>query len=443
MGGKYDFHPWRTSILIGAVIALTSQVYLSVFINNFRVSPSVVLLPFLLMTIGRQLSTLRICYLTALIVFVFRVVIVGWDGNIPEQTILQVIPGALYYVFYGILFRIQVPSKRAASFPTAIIASFYCDFGANLMEIALRYLTEGGDLPTLTQFGLLILLAVIRSLLAAVLFFTVDNFRMMQVRDVQEQRYQSMFMLITELKNEIYLMRKSSEEIEQVMGSAYRLHELAEQSQASDEIRRMTLGIARDVHEIKKDYIRITDGLQSTINAENEEERMTFREILEILEGIANARILKLGLDIRLLFDCSDNFVTTHHYALMTILQNLVSNAVEAIEGDRRSGEIIVRERLQAAVETRDGEKTCFILEVEDNGPGITEKQQKKIFRMGYSTKFDGRTGNIYRGVGLAGVKQTVEEYFGGSIEVQSEPGEGTRFRVVIPEEKLVAAEKR
>ena len=38
MGGRYDFHPWRTSILIGAVIALTSQVYLSVFINNFIVN---------------------------------------------------------------------------------------------------------------------------------------------------------------------------------------------------------------------------------------------------------------------------------------------------------------------------------------------------------------------------------------------------------------------
>lgn len=439
MGGRYDFHPWRTSILIGAVIALTSQVYLSVFINNFRISPSVVLLPFLLMTVGRQLSTLRICLFTALIVLIFRLVIVGWDGNIPEQTILQVIPGALFYVFYGILFRIQVPSKRAASYSTAIIASFYCDFGANLMEIALRYLAEGGELPNLIQFGLLILLAVIRSLLAAVLFFTADNFRIMQVRDIQEQRYQSMFMLITELKNEIYLMRKSSEEIEQVMGSAYRLHELSEQNQASDEIRRMTLGIARDVHEIKKGYIRIMDGLESTINAENEEERMTFREILEILEGIATARILKLGLDIRLLFDCSDNFVTTHHYALMTILQNLVSNAIEAIEGDRRAGKITVRERLQK----EQGNPPYYILEVEDDGPGITENQLKKIYRIGYSTKFDGKTGNIYRGVGLAGVKQTVEEYFGGNISVESEPGERTCFRVTIPEEKLKAPEIR
>ena len=426
MGDNQGLHALRTCVLIGAVTALTSQVYLSVFINDFRISPSVILLPFLLMTIGRQLSTVGICSITALIVFTFRILIVGWNGSAPEQIILQVIPGALYYVFYGILFRIQIPSKRAASFSTAVIASFYCDFGANILEIVLRDLTAGGGLPTLKQIGILVLLALMRSFMAAILLFVVENLKRVQVRDVQEQRYQSMFMLITELKSELYLMRKSTEEIEQVMGSAYRLHEMAE-----------TLGIARDVHEIKKDYIRIMDGLESTMNAENQEERMTFRELLDILEGIASERIRKLGLEIRLLFDCRDNFVTTDHYALMTILQNLVSNAIEAIEGSRRAGKIMVRERLKRI----DGEKPCFVIEVVDDGPGISAKQMGKIFRLGYSTKFDGKTGNIYRGVGLVGVKQSVEEYFGGTISVESEPGEKTCFRVVIPEEKLKAVQ--
>ena len=437
MGDNQGLHALRTCVLIGAVTALTSQVYLSVFINDFRISPSVILLPFLLMTIGRQLSTVGICSITALIVFAFRILIVGWNGSAPEQIILQVIPGALYYVFYGILFRIQIPSKRAASFSTAVIASFYCDFGANILEIVLRDLTAGGGLPTLKQIGILVLLALMRSFMAAILLFVVENLKRVQVRDVQEQRYQSMFMLITELKSELYLMHKSTEEIEQVMGSAYRLHEMAETLQESDEFRRMTLGIARDVHEIKKDYIRIMDGLESTMNAENQEERMTFRELLDILEGIASERIRKLGLEIRLLFDCRDNFVTTDHYALMTILQNLVSNAIEAIEGSRRAGKIMVRERLERI----EGEKPCFVIEVVDDGPGISAKQMGKIFRLGYSTKFDGKTGNIYRGVGLVGVKQSVEEYFGGTISVESEPGEKTCFRVVIPEEKLKAVQ--
>ena len=107
----------------------------------------------------------------------------------------------------------------------------------------------------------------------------------------------------------------------------------------------------------------------------------------------------------------------------MTVLKNLVGNAIEAIEGDRRRGVIMVSERKY------DG---TYEFKVSDNGPGILPRKLGKIFRLGYSTKFDERTGNIYRGVGLAGVKNMVEDHFGGSIEVQSEPG-NTCFTVRIP----------
>ena len=56
---------------------------------------------------------------------------------------------------------------------------------------------------------------------------------------------------------------------------------------------------------------------------------------------------------------------------------------------------------------------------------------------MGYSTKFDYKTGNIYRGVGLYGVKATVEEKFGGTIDVDSEYGKGTTFTIRIPAKAL------
>ena len=108
----------------------------------------------------------------------------------------------------------------------------------------------------------------------------------------------------------------------------------------------------------------------------------------------------------------------------MNILKNLVVNAIEAIEGDRKSGEIRISEY-------REGQD--YVFRVSDNGPGMSEKQVGKIFRLGYSTKFNQKTGNIYRGVGLAGVKTTVEDMLGGSIEVKSAPGEGTEFSIRIP----------
>ena len=50
---------------------------------------------------------------------------------------------------------------------------------------------------------------------------------------------------------------------------------------------------------------------------------------------------------------------------------------------------------------------------------------------------WDGKTGNIYRGVGLCGVKNAVEEQFEGSISVDSEEGRGTKFHIEIPIAKL------
>jgi len=120
--------------------------------------------------------------------------------------------------------------------------------------------------------------------------------------------------------------------------------------------------------------------------------------------------------------------MTQEHYQLMTILKNLVGNAVEAIESTKKSGMIWIREY------KKDGN---YVFEVADDGPGISEKHLPRIFNMGYSTKFDEKTGNIYRGVGLCGVKNAVEEQFEGSISVDSEEGRGTKFHIEIPIAKL------
>ena len=194
------------------------------------------------------------------------------------------------------------------------------------------------------------------------------------------------------------------------------------------EMQQMGLEIARDVHEIKKDYIRIIQGIEEAIEEESNEETMSLQDLLRILESSTYRTMAEKKLDIRLMFDCRDNFMTQEHYQLMTILKNLVGNAVEAIESTKKSGMIWIREY------KKDGN---YVFEVADDGPGISEKHLPRIFNMGYSTKFDEKTGNIYRGVGLCGVKNAVEEQFEGSISVDSEEGRGTKFHIEIPIAKL------
>ena len=97
-----------------------------------------------------------------------------------------------------------------------------------------------------------------------------------------------------------------------------------------------------------------------------------------------------------------------------SIVWNLAANAVEALSP---GGTVELRlSRIRDAA----------LLVVEDDGPGMTEEQQRRAFEPYFTTKTNGT------GLGLALVKQTVGE-LGGSIELKSVWGAGTRFSVALP----------
>ena len=223
-------------------------------------------------------------------------------------------------------------------------------------------------------------------------------------------------------------MKKNSEEIESIMSNAYRLYERLSDMEIPDEIKKMSLSIAKDVHEIKKDYIRIIQCIEQEISEEYDEKRMSFQDLLQILEATTYHILEEKPVHISLVFQCADNFITREHYELMSVLKNIVNNAIEAIESDTKRGTIRI-------LEHKDGD--FYEFRIQDDGPGISPRHLPNIFKMGYSTKFDYKTGNIFRGVGLYGVKATVEEKFKGTIHVESEPGLGAAFIIRIPVNSL------
>ncbi len=106
------------------------------------------------------------------------------------------------------------------------------------------------------------------------------------------------------------------------------------------------------------------------------------------------------------------------------VLVNLIQNAAEAM---RDGGEVTVR----ASCLLSAGE---VVLEVADNGPGIAAGDLERIFQPFFTTKFTGT------GLGLAISKSLVEQH-GGRIEVDSEPGRGTRMFVFFPCPAALASE--
>lgn len=418
---------WKRTFLIGAIVALSSQLYWNVFVSGFRISSSVILLPILLMTLGKNVSTMQTCTVTAAVVFCFRLIIASSGfADFPNMA-LQLLPNAIFYLCYGALFASIIPNKHTVSYGRLFPAMYISDFLSNIVELCIF---ESGqpDSLSLRMAGYLALVALFRTLLAFLFLMAESQYRILLKKEEHENRYRRLFLMTTGLKNEIYFMKKNSEEIESIMSNAYRLYERLSDMEIPDEIKKMSLSIAKDVHEIKKDYIRIIQGIEQEISEEYDEKRMSFQDLLQILEATTYHILEEKPVHISLVFQCADNFITREHYELMSVLKNIVNNAIEAIESDTKRGTIRI-------LEHKDGD--FYEFRIQDDGPGISPRHLPNIFKMGYSTKFDYKTGNIFRGVGLYGVKATVEEKFKGTIHVESEPGLGAAFIIRIPVNSL------
>jgi signal transduction histidine kinase len=101
---------------------------------------------------------------------------------------------------------------------------------------------------------------------------------------------------------------------------------------------------------------------------------------------------------------------------LEEILFNLLVNAIQALKGMGKPGEIIIRAMAERG-------KVC--LTIQDNGPGIPDDKIKDVFRPFYTTKEEGA------GLGLYITQQLVEK-IRGKIDVRSEVGFGTTFAIVL-----------
>jgi PAS domain S-box-containing protein len=121
---------------------------------------------------------------------------------------------------------------------------------------------------------------------------------------------------------------------------------------------------------------------------------------------------------------------------LQQLVLNLVLNGAEAI--GENTGEVSVRVRIRDIPETELAQdyagfslpsRSYTEIQVRDTGVGMDEKTQQRIFDPFFTTKFMGR------GLGLAAALGIVRSH-GGGIAVESAPGKGTTFTVLLPSEQ-------
>ena len=171
------------------------------------------------------------------------------------------------------------------------------------------------------------------------------------------------------------------------------------------------------VAEMNKDVKRLST-IASRFSKIGSRPSMEIYDINEIVSHASDYMSSRISRRIRLtLMPWHEPLIVTLSPPLTEwVMENLIKNAVDAMEG---SGKIDIAIR---------PEKNKAIIEISDTGKGIARKNQKAIFNPGFTTKSRGW------GLGLTLTKRIIEEYHGGLIYgKKSEIGVGTTFAIELP----------
>lgn len=412
------------------LVSMTGLIFTHPFDGYFRFTLGVVVLATLLLYF-RRLPIMRVAAAAGGVMLLFRIII---KYPYVEESLLSVfmhnLPAFSYYLAYGILFSILKVRDYRGNIPTLILLLSICDIVSNCVELMIRQEPGGRSLETVLTS--LVAVGVARSILIVIGYYLMKRYRDFVLAEDHAARYAELIFIIAKLKAELFYLKKSSADIETVMEKGYNLYQKLNEAHPGELVRSdspaaRALEIARDIHEIKKDYYRVARGIEEILDVAVKKEGLPLSEFFQIIEQNTRRYIKRLDKPVSISFVHYGDVVTDKYYAIVSILNNLIINAVEAVDP---AGIITVTAKYS-------GGKLQLV--VADNGPGILPEDLEVVFAPGYSTKFSEITGQMSTGLGLSHVKNLTES-LGGEVALTSKPGK-TVFTISLPLTNLAVSE--
>lgn len=152
--------------------------------------------------------------------------------------------------------------------------------------------------------------------------------------------------------------------------------------------------------------------------------RLSWVNLNKVLENTINSLqrdISEHNAAIRCDFQSRLPTINADEMRLRQVFANLISNALQANEGNGRAPEVVITTRLSV-----DNPQEGIRVEILDNGPGIDPSVADSLFEPFVTTRAKGT------GLGLAIVKRIVDQH-GGSVTLGAANTGGTRVRVTLP----------
>ncbi|MGM0882867.1 MAG: sensor histidine kinase [Bacillota bacterium] len=331
-------------------------------------------------------------------------------------------PVFFYYLTYAVVFA-AFRTNRHHERPLLLgTLGAVIELAATLAELSFRY-SSLQLAVTLAAWNQIVLIAFFRS------FFVVGYFNLIKLRQTkaaeaqQRKANEKMLLLISGLYEESLQLKKTLHNAESIAQESYELYQSLKDEQLPqlEDSAQQALRIAGQVHEIKKDNQRIYAGLSSMIT--HESDYMPIEELAGIVMRSNRKYARSLGRKIDFSVQTEGDLPLCHVYATLSLLNNLVINAVEAI----------IEGLITIGVKR---EEDIIVFSVADNGPGIAPKYRELIFIPGYTTKYN-QSGYPSTGIGLAYVKQEAER-LSGTVQVEAgSDGKGAVFTISLPVSRI------
>lgn len=213
------------------------------------------------------------------------------------------------------------------------------------------------------------------------------------------------------------LLRNLAHEIKNPLGGIRGAAQLLEQELDRPALREYTQVVIQEADRLRS----LMENLLTPQHASN----ITALNIHEVLERVRSLVLAEIpeGLDVQQDYDTSLPPLLGDKEQLIQVVLNIVRNAAQAMHG---KGTIVLRTRIARQVTLmKKRHRLAIMIQIIDNGPGIPEEMQDKIFYPLVSSRADGH------GLGLTLAQDFVSQHH-GSIEFESEPGR-TCFTVILP----------
>ena len=408
--------------LFSLLIVLAAQVNLDVFTNNFLVSIGILLFP-VFVYLFQEIPLIPITLFSGIGVFLSRFLIYGLQSGFHTEHLMDFFPEFFFYLSYGtasyLYFKRSDYKLQGRNWPLFFLLM---DYGANFIELFLRL---GLGALTLKMQLNIIIVAAIRTLILWLVIRGLGHYKFTLLSQEHANRYERLILLISKLNSEVIWMKKNTALIEETMARSYQLFSAMQEKEVEPALSQDALTVAKDIHEIKKEYLLILRCISEALDLNLQDGGMHLNDLLFLLENTLASTAQGQGKTLTFTKECTGNLFTDKHYFLLSIFRNLFTNALEANEDGNVELHFMQKE-----------EADDYLFLIQDNGPGIPPENLPFIFSPGFSTKINFNTGEVNRGLGLNLVKDMIENQFHGNISVESKPG-NTTFSIRIPKSEL------